>query len=115
MNRKGFDGIFYLCLYLLCNFSYGSDVWDDSPVGQCVRKIDVSQNKITGARVVKEKDGGAKGEKYVWFFDATPSRNATRVLYEIKKIQHVLFYFCLMLICMTLKLKITKCRERLLH
>ena len=59
-------------------------VWDSSPVGSCEKSkaadadesIDSDENSVTKIYAGKDSDGG----RFFWYWDSTPSRNATRTL-----------------------------------
>lgn len=63
--------------------------WDPSPVGSCSKDFDrelMKQRRENGELVVfreREKLQSAQ-KKYVWVWDGTPSRNPTRLLYEVR-------------------------------
>ena len=85
MSRKDLNAYIAFLLIFGGNSALGATVWDSSPVGQCTNKLDMSPHPETGVRIVKEKSPGKRGEKYVWFFDDTPSQNQIRSLYRVEK------------------------------
>jgi hypothetical protein len=76
---------------LVSNYALAAthNLWSNSPVGTCTRLSEESQQKPKNldedldeatVAVVTESIRGKRGEKFIWIWDNTPSRNPTRSL-----------------------------------
>lgn len=66
-----------------------NEPWNPSPVGVCSKNFErelMEQRKSNGELVVSRVKTKIKSSKkrYVWVWDGTPSRNQTKMLYEIQ-------------------------------
>ena len=62
--------------------------WDPSPVGTCStnfnKALTEERNRNDELVVVREKTKIKAPKEYVWVWDGTPSRNPSRLLYEVQ-------------------------------